>query len=76
MLPPCLEFYGSIGAAHQLGSPNCLLSAEAFTPWFKLIVKQFLFPWWSTLAEASSGSDEFDALALAFLKDDKIHRLL
>ncbi len=58
-------------------------TAESFTPWFKLIVSKFLFPWWDKLvanqaAAAASGDKQqaFDALSLKELKDDQIHRLL
>ncbi|CAO1626920.1 unnamed protein product [Sympodiomycopsis kandeliae] len=67
------------------------LDPAAFTPWFKLIVKKFLFPWWDVLTQnktskpisstaasaAESGQqDVLDAKSLVSLKDDVIHRLL
>jgi len=52
-------------------------AAAAFTPWFKLIVNRFLFPWWQKLLERSGEGDApFDAKSLAPLQDDDIHRLL
>ncbi|KAN0063972.1 isopentenyl-diphosphate delta-isomerase idi1 [Thecaphora frezii] len=60
------------------------LDPEAFTPWFKLIVQKFLFPWWSELlkrrSSASSANTEQEALcnakSLADLQQDVIHRML
>ena len=54
------------------------LDPASFTPWFKLIVQKFLFPWWSELL-ARRGGDEtkpFDAKALSDLTDHTIHRML
>ncbi|WFD33879.1 isopentenyl-diphosphate Delta-isomerase [Malassezia cuniculi] len=48
----------------------------AFTPWFKLIVSRFLFPWWNVLLESRSGDGPLDAHSLAHLEDSDIHRLL
>lgn len=67
------------------------LDPAAFTPWFKLIVNKFLFPWWdvlmqkrtqkpisATAASAAETTQEgvLDAKSLAALKDDVIHRML
>ena len=47
-----------------------------FTPWFKLIVNAFLFPWWQELMECKNPSTGcLDAKLLAHREDDKIHRL-
>lgn len=52
------------------------LEPKAFTPWFKLIVNAFLFPWWQELLERKDPSTgRLDAKFLAHRKDDKIHRL-
>lgn len=52
------------------------LEPEAFTPWFKLIVNAFLFPWWQELLEHKDPSTgRLDAKLLAPREDDKIHRL-
>lgn len=53
------------------------LDPLAFTPWFKLIVNKFLFPWWSEL-EARRGGEgvKLDAKKLADLTDHSIHRML
>ena len=50
------------------------MTANAFTPWFKLIVNAFLFPWWQELLDHKNG-DTFDAKALAQRQNDTIHRL-
>nr|ABP01600.1 isopentenyl diphosphate isomerase [Adonis aestivalis var. palaestina] len=63
------------------------LDPESFTPWFKLIAAKFLFPWWSQLLQrrttqpkskgiTSASQPVVDALSLADLKDDEIHRML
>ncbi|CDU22062.1 probable isopentenyl-diphosphate delta-isomerase [Sporisorium scitamineum] len=54
------------------------LDPASFTPWFKLIVQKFLFPWWGELL-ARRGADEskpLDAKSLADLTDHSIHRML
>lgn len=52
------------------------LDPQAFTPWFKLIVNAFLFPWWQELMECKNPSTGcLDAKLLAHREDDKIHRL-
>ncbi|MBW0519261.1 hypothetical protein O181_058976 [Austropuccinia psidii MF-1] len=48
---------------------------NSFTPWFKLIVNKFLYPWWDQLLESCKGKP-IDAKALASLRDDKIYRML
>ncbi|WFD25657.1 isopentenyl-diphosphate Delta-isomerase [Malassezia nana] len=50
------------------------LDPSAFTPWFKLIVNAFLFPWWQELLDKKSG-ETYDAKALAQHENDTIHRL-
>lgn len=67
------------------------LDPQAFTPWFKLIVNKFLFPWWdvllanrtqkpvsATAASVAQTEQEgvLDAKSLNGLKDDVIHRML
>ncbi|KAH9817872.1 NUDIX hydrolase domain-like protein [Melampsora americana] len=53
----------------MLNEPN-----NAFTPWFKLIVGRFLFPWWKVLLERSIDSP-VDARVLAEAHDKIIHRM-
>lgn len=52
-----------------------LTAAEAFTPWFKLIVNALLFPLWTELLDARGASGQLDARALAHRADDQIHRM-
>lgn len=53
------------------------LDPASFTPWFKLIVEKFLFPWWSDLlARRGDESKPLDAKSLADLTDHTIHRML
>lgn len=67
------------------------LDPASFTPWFKLIVNKFLFPWWDVLsskrthkpvsatAASAAQTDQqgvLDAKSLAGLKDHVIHRML
>lgn len=35
----------------MLAEEEVSLAASSFTPWFKLIVAKFLFPWWDKLLE-------------------------
>ncbi|KAJ1035882.1 hypothetical protein NDA13_000540 [Ustilago tritici] len=54
------------------------LDPASFTPWFKLIVHKFLFPWWSELLarKCDDESKPLDAKSLADLTDHSIHRML
>ncbi|PWN27704.1 isopentenyl diphosphate isomerase [Jaminaea rosea] len=52
------------------------LDPEAFTPWFKLIVKRFLFPWWKLLLENKKDGEGYNADSVAHLRDDEIHRMV
>ena len=68
------------------------LDPASFTPWFKLIVNKFLFPWWDVLTSrrttkpasktAAAAKEEgeaegvLDAKQLKDLRDDTIHRML
>lgn len=57
------------------------LDPTSFTPWFKLIVKKFLFPWWDVLsskrtdapisATAAKGQAEDDVTSLKGVLDAK-----
>ena len=52
------------------------LDPDAFTPWFKLIVNAFLFPWWQELLDRrDSNTGHIDAKTLSHHEDDTIHRL-
>ena len=50
--------------------------ASAFTPWFKLIVNEFLFKWWQRLLDQPREDGKYDAKTLVDLENDNIHRLL
>lgn len=50
--------------------------ASAFTPWFKLIVNEFLFKWWQELLARANEAGKYEAKTLAEWENDKIHRLL
>ncbi|SNX87576.1 probable isopentenyl-diphosphate delta-isomerase [Melanopsichium pennsylvanicum] len=53
------------------------LDPQAFTPWFKLIVQKFLFPWWKELlARRDDDNKPLDAKMLSDLTDHSIHRML
>jgi isopentenyl-diphosphate delta-isomerase len=44
--------------------PACIHPANSFTPWFKLIARDFLFGWWDELlARKKDGSVDVKALA-------------
>ncbi|WFD29229.1 isopentenyl-diphosphate Delta-isomerase [Malassezia sp. CBS 17886] len=52
------------------------LEPSSFTPWFRLIVNRFLFPWWQELLTKRKGSEPLDARSIGHLEDSTIHRLL
>ena len=52
------------------------LDPQAFTPWFKLIVNEFLFKWWQRLLDQPREDGKYDAKTLVDLENDNIHRLL
>lgn len=43
--------------------------ANSFTPWFKLIARDFLFGWWDELLKRKDASGEVHAKSLAGLVD-------
>jgi len=45
-----------------------------FTPWFKLIVDRFLFPWWNDLLNRSK-NQQVNAHLIADAQDNTIHRM-
>lgn len=52
------------------------LEPSSFTPWFKLIVNAFLFPWWQELLDNRDlTTGRLDAKRLAHRENDEIHRL-
>lgn len=48
---------------------RCLLSANSFTPWFKLIARDFLFGWWDELLARKTADGKIRAKSLAGLVD-------
>ncbi len=46
-----------------------LLSANSFTPWFKLIARDFLFGWWDELLARKPADGKLYAKSLAGLVD-------
>jgi len=43
--------------------------ANSFTPWFKLIARDFLFGWWDTLMERKDAEGKVVAQSLAGVVD-------
>ena len=63
---PCESLLGLVrAAAAELG----LLSANSFTPWFKLIARDFLFGWWDELLNRRDVNGKLHAKSLAGLVD-------
>ena len=50
-----------------LSSPPCI--ANSFTPWFKLIARDFLFGWWDELLKRKDAQGRVSAHSLAGLVD-------
>ncbi|WFD42714.1 isopentenyl-diphosphate Delta-isomerase [Malassezia psittaci] len=69
----CDEKWVSMDELKQLMNE---LDPSSFTPWFKLIVNEFLFKWWQALLDHPNQNHEYDAKMLAYLESDQIHRLL
>lgn len=44
-------------------------TGNLFTPWFKLIARDFLFGWWDTLLERRTADGKVDAKSLAGVVD-------
>lgn len=44
-------------------------SANSFTPWFKLIARDFLFGWWDELMRRRDANDKVVAKSLAGITD-------
>lgn len=61
---------------NELDRTSFTHAASAFTPWFKLIVNEFLFKWWQRLLDQPRQDGKHDAKMLADLENDDIHRLL
>ena len=45
------------------------ISANSFTPWFKLIARDFLFGWWDELLKRKDASGKVSAKSLTGLVD-------
>jgi isopentenyl-diphosphate delta-isomerase len=73
-------------AGNSCNDNLCPSTADAFTPWFKLIASKFLIPWWDKLLErrtsnsqsttADSSENVVDAKSLKDFQDNEIHRML
>lgn len=47
----------------------CLVTANSFTPWFKLIARDFLFGWWDELYKRKNSDGHVVAKSLAGVAD-------
>jgi isopentenyl-diphosphate delta-isomerase len=61
---------------NQVNSPSNIIlithnsmTGNLFTPWFKLIARDFLFGWWDELYKRKDSADKINALSLAGLVD-------
>lgn len=45
------------------------MTGNLFTPWFKLIARDFLFGWWDELHKRKDGEGKINATSLAGLVD-------
>jgi isopentenyl-diphosphate Delta-isomerase len=48
---------------------NRIFAEKSFTPWFKLIARDFLFGWWDELEKRRDGKGNVVARSLAGLVD-------
>lgn len=48
---------------------SCLVTANSFTPWFKLIARDFLFGWWDELYNRKNSDGHVVAKSLAGVAD-------
>jgi hypothetical protein len=53
----------------QLNNNSSSPTGNSFTPWFKLIARDFLFGWWDQLLERRTQEGTLDAKSLAGLVD-------
>nr|AIP94026.1 isopentenyl pyrophosphate isomerase [Phaffia rhodozyma] len=49
--------------------------SNSFTPWFKLIARDFLFGWWDQLLARRNEKGEVDAKSLEDLSDNKVWKM-
>lgn len=70
---PCLGRFALAPSRSRL--TNFVTPANSFTPWFKLIARDFLFGWWDQLIERKTIDGEFKAESVADLADNKIHKM-
>ncbi|EJD55331.1 Isopentenyldiphosphate isomerase [Auricularia subglabra TFB-10046 SS5] len=49
---------------------------NSFTPWFKLIARDFLFGWWDELLKRKTAAGTVDAKSLTDLVEDKVHKMV
>ncbi len=50
-------------------------SANSFTPWFKLIARDFLFGWWDELFKRKAADGKIFAKSLLPLVDDRVVKM-
>lgn len=59
------------------GVPDDTVAVNSFTPWFKLIARDFLFGWWDTLMERKDESGLVVARSLEGVVDgNKIFKMV
>ena len=65
---PC-EYFASCARARTHAYATLRATANSFTPWFKLIARDFLFGWWDELLARRDASGKVDATSLDGLVD-------
>ena len=76
-LPPpfSLSFHSFPSTLPPSSLARCL-TANSFTPWFKLIARDFLFGWWDSLLERRDPKTGlFDSRAVEDLSDSKVWKM-
>lgn len=61
---PCKESYYTLSKSYLISS-----IANSFTPWFKLIARDFLFGWWDELHKRRAENGVVVAKSLAGVAD-------
>ena len=65
---PC-EYFASCARARTHAYATLRATANSFTPWFKLIARDFLFGWWDELLKRKDANGKVVAKSLAGLVD-------
>jgi hypothetical protein len=55
---------------------NACYIGNLFTPWFKLIARDFLYGWWDQLMARRNPSKHVEAKSLADLVDDRVVKVV